>query len=444
MLKLENKALFIIAPAIGHVRPAVILANELQIQNEYDCVFTSTDEFKEEIQNNNLEFYAISTSPFGRGNEGWKYEQKPKRQFFADNLILRISNYFFFKRTLEFKKILDQFSPKLIVLDSYFSTDFIILYPLIKDLDIKVVLLQSIFTCYKISNNPPLNSRILPNEKLKISLQWIYIFTQRIVSDYYNKIKYIGYDNYSMIIKKYNLFNIKETNKIVRSKTLQLSFENIEEWILLPKEFEFKEIKFHKNQRYIGLCINKEIQPFEEITRLFIHNSRLINSKIVLAVLGSLHEVHTNGKSLFFFKKLIHIAKNDLSRSYIIVVGHNLISLFNSEELNILILPKVPQFTLLKDVQLFITHGGPSSIMESVYQLCPMLVFPLNNIFDQNGNAVRVEYHGLGKIMHLNDSEIKISRAIDTIFDNYDFYKRNLILMKEKIDKPINLSSLNI
>ncbi|HLZ86222.1 MAG TPA: nucleotide disphospho-sugar-binding domain-containing protein, partial [Puia sp.] len=61
---------------------------------------------------------------------------------------------------------------------------------------------------------------------------------------------------------------------------------------------------------------------------------------------------------------------------------------------NVRIFKTVPQLELLQRARIFITHGGFSSIRESLFYGVPMIVFP--GWHDQSGNAARVVYHGLG------------------------------------------------
>jgi UDP:flavonoid glycosyltransferase YjiC (YdhE family) len=63
---------------------------------------------------------------------------------------------------------------------------------------------------------------------------------------------------------------------------------------------------------------------------------------------------------------------------------------------NVHFFSKVPQLLVLKNADLHITHGGLGSIKESIYYQVPMLVYPLDLVYDQNGNGLKVEHHGLG------------------------------------------------
>ncbi len=53
-----------------------------------------------------------------------------------------------------------------------------------------------------------------------------------------------------------------------------------------------------------------------------------------------------------------------------------------------------PQRSILQGADLFVTHGGLSSIKEALWEGVPMLVVP--QAYDQHGNAARVVFHGLG------------------------------------------------
>lgn len=82
----------------------------------------------------------------------------------------------------------------------------------------------------------------------------------------------------------------------------------------------------------------------------------------------------------------------------------------------------VPQIKVLGLADLFITHGGPSSIKESVYFGVPMIVFPLR--CDQPGNAARVVHHRLGTSSSFSRvTDKKLLRQIDYVLGNAEIKK---------------------
>jgi len=64
---------------------------------------------------------------------------------------------------------------------------------------------------------------------------------------------------------------------------------------------------------------------------------------------------------------------------------------------NFIIRNRIPQITVLKQADLFITHGGMNSVSEAMVNGVPMLVIPF--VSDQPVNARQVEKLGLGKVL---------------------------------------------
>ena len=78
---------------------------------------------------------------------------------------------------------------------------------------------------------------------------------------------------------------------------------------------------------------------------------------------------------------------------------------------------------VLKNSDLFITHGGMGSIKESVEYEVPMIVYPLDPIYDQNGNAFKVEFHGIGLRGNFDkETDLGLENKIKEVFKN-DFFK---------------------
>ena len=92
---------------------------------------------------------------------------------------------------------------------------------------------------------------------------------------------------------------------------------------------------------------------------------------------------------------------------------------------NILVSKWIPQYDLLADsrVKLFISHGGYSSIMESVYHAKPLIVFPIG--LDQPLNAQSAESKGYAIRMNFFDfsTEMLVSNIGKLLTD--PTYKRN-------------------
>ncbi|MEM1375067.1 MAG: nucleotide disphospho-sugar-binding domain-containing protein [Pseudomonadota bacterium] len=77
---------------------------------------------------------------------------------------------------------------------------------------------------------------------------------------------------------------------------------------------------------------------------------------------------------------------------------------------NVTLLPWAPQRLVLKQADVAIIHAGVASVLECVEAGVPMLLYPQVN--DQEGNAARVAFHGLGRIGQPADTADTIARHI--------------------------------
>lgn len=69
----------------------------------------------------------------------------------------------------------------------------------------------------------------------------------------------------------------------------------------------------------------------------------------------------------------------------------------------------VPQLDVLANADLFVTHGGMNSVMESLYHSVPMVVLP--QMSEQRANALRVAELGLGRFVSREDATVDSLRA---------------------------------
>jgi len=90
-------------------------------------------------------------------------------------------------------------------------------------------------------------------------------------------------------------------------------------------------------------------------------------------------------------------------------VGPNIdINVFKDVPKNISIFKYVPQIQLLREVDIFITHGGLNSVGEALFNDVPLIVIPIVN--DQFDNARKVKELGAG--IFLDKNEITVNKNI--------------------------------
>lgn len=89
---------------------------------------------------------------------------------------------------------------------------------------------------------------------------------------------------------------------------------------------------------------------------------------------------------------------------------------------NIHVYKSVPQIEVLKQTDIFVTHGGMNSISEALVQGVPMVVIPFMS--DQPVNARRIEELGLGKKLEyrLVSVDVLKNTVLSILSDSYIMY----------------------
>ena len=103
---------------------------------------------------------------------------------------------------------------------------------------------------------------------------------------------------------------------------------------------------------------------------------------------------------------------------------------------NALLLDWAPQLEILAHADSFVTHGGTTSISESVWFGVPMVVYSTKiKHSDHDGNSMRVKYHGLGVVADKDsDGEEQIERNIERTLSD-PVIRRNVAAMRDLFHK---------
>jgi UDP:flavonoid glycosyltransferase YjiC (YdhE family) len=228
-----------------------------------------------------------------------------------------------------------------------------------------------------------------------------------------------------------NLFKISgltDKNKKIDNDFI-FAFDNVPELVLAPLEFEFST-KIKKNfQYYLGLCTRKD-RIETEIDSSFTNTwnnivlQRQSGKKLIYCSFGTYYL--GSDKTLFHFvERLVNVVEK-LDATLLIISVNNLVSqtILSKMRCNsTFFFTRVLQMEVLKNSDLFITHGGMGSIKESVEYEVPMIVYPLDPIYDQNGNAFKVEFHGIGLRGNFDkETDLGLENKIKEVFKN-DFFK---------------------
>lgn len=414
-------ALFLPASIHSHILPTLYLADIVAREHQVIFAVTNDELYKLVVR---AGYKAVFTESYrvGLGMEN-RFILERKRT----NSRLAVLNCIFadeiFKfRVRELAKIIDEIKPSVVFVDIFNSTDVLVLFSLHRD--VKIAFVNPMLSTFQIDGLPavdeaywPTKDRIdpkpygdlIPSLKNVISNPFQYFFTK--------VIKW----HFDWLMKREGLSQIHPVMKKTKNALL---FENIPEIILAPRELEFSTDVQKRHQYYLGLCIRKFRRDdsidasFDKTFRDIIQHKMDFGSKILYCSFGTFYQ-GSDKILLSFLTKLIESLKEIDNVTLVVSVNHRVKSLMQQQDSVpnfVHIFTRVPQLDVLDKTDLFITHGGLGSIKESIFYGVPMLVYPLDTRYDQNGNALKIEYYNLGKRGSLNfDRKSDVTSKIQSI-----------------------------
>lgn len=429
---MQQRVVFLCYHAFGHINACLKLAAIIK-QHGDEVSFAGVGFFQAYVLQQGFPYYVLNAYPFGLGLETWKSTIEKKKYVYFSALDDRINDRLAEAREADLNGLLESLKPDIILLDAFQATDFILLYHQLKQRTIRLVVLHTTLPTTINNNHPPLNSDIFPHDltavKWAIAKTWLQQFFKRVKK----KIKNVGYSDVFIIERRLKRNRIPQQYISKKQNLLNFAVEDVDEFILLPKEFDFPSGATNGLQKHIGFLSagkrNDHANIAYDTKAAEIQALKNKNAKIVYCSFGTI-ELKNKKIILPFLEKLIQIVQ---SENFVL-----LISLKAQQEdiakLQILertyVFNTVPQLEVLCYADVFITHGGINSIKEAVYAAVPMLMIPVHADYDPKGNAARVVYHGLGlRSDAQRDSAKEIKEKIRDLLNN-PLYKKNLQELK--------------
>lgn len=434
---------FRIFPQVSHHNATFSFAKQLQ-SNGHRVIYVGNKDMCGIVSSNGFEYYTLQNDifpglqPIKNADSLWFIVKnfKPRLRFFK-----HLHRAFF--KGEAFDEILVKLNPDLLLVDSPFVRHALIL----TKKKIRFAIIETMVSLHKEKSRPPLDSRIVPTDKLFSKINtclswWRYFLSWRLR-------RLTGSIMPSqLLIKKFCTANQINPATIDFNRYLHPGLNHVPELILSPYEFDFPYSK-KANQFHIGPAFENEraneIQDWK-YTQL-IENFAKIKSDdypssdlVVYCSFGSAPWRYAGTKSLF--KKLVAIFKEKVNWKLILSIGTEMdYKTFDPLPENILVFQIVPQIDVLKRVHLMITHGGMNSINECILAKIPMLVLPGVTYLDQVGNGARVQYHGLGLTGNLQrETRHQLLQKINHLLTTPSFAKnvkqmRNRILQNKNFEK---------
>lgn len=437
------KVFFLIAPAGGHINACARLVNLLRERSVSQYFLELHEEgfsVNDDLQN------CISTETLFRRHLlesstdiGWLDQ-------WLNHFLCWLSqeNYKSLKLKIDsLDRILNIHQPDILFVDVFFSY----IYFLLPSHQKNIMLLNTQLNSYRDYAIGPLNIALhpyMPRFRLKSRVLWALLnFSKKIFF-----LHAFWQDPWSLTKKLAREKRIDLSKVIIKDKCFQPGIRGVPELILGYRSFDLPRQFFRVPQYYLGIQFDIHRRMKNEERTIFNHIELLKKEKerckLIYCCLGTLPDVHSRNIYRFLFlliEVLRHHPEWFLVISYSGISGGDLSSLPS----NVVIYESVPQLQVLPLFDMMITHAGLNSVYECIHAELPMLAFPLNARWDQNGNAARIVYHGLGLMGFINQvRKEQFEKMIYTVLENTKFTE-NIKDMKRKCiseyepEKIINL-----
>lgn len=423
---MKPSILFIPASIRSHIVPSFYIANLLA--DEYEITYAVTNNILKELVEANS-FKSINITGYkvllGMEMQFAVTELKVKPTFRNYIKTLKNKDLANFKKD-EFRKICEQVKPKAIFIDIFSSTDYVLLKGL--NYTKNLFFFNPMPSTYRVKNYPIVSDTEFVSTKYfetKYSLpkpkftfkNWILDFKKSYIS---KKV----YECYTQTLSENNL----DISDLAENNEFTIGFKNIPEFVLIPLEFEYSEEVKQPWQYYLGLCTyenRKESEQDDEFNKQW--PNILLNSnekKIIYCSFGTFYS-GSDRTLLTFLDNLIEVIESFKDCILIVSVNTYVIQTLQnkiSKTHNIHFFKRVPQLEVLKHSDVFITHGGMGSIKEAIKYEVPMLVYPLDPHYDQNGNALKVEEKKTGLKGNFKfEKKTDLEEKLKTLLKNEQF-----------------------
>jgi zeaxanthin glucosyltransferase len=423
---------------IGHVTGTIKLAGTLR-DNGHRVLYTGNNKVCEPAIRKGFGF--VLHNPYFKSIEEVQKSIDRKYSLFESisNAITGSSFKIFLKYVDEFKSIIREISPDVVILDE----ENILKYFIYKALEITVISVQTMPDKHREVNIPPFTFRFCPIIGSKFSKSFVTVLWWcKIVQNYldisFRTIKRAYQDNYSFSQKVIKQLGFRFIDEFSFESSYSFCLKRGLLLVLSPADFDFPRLPRH------GTFLLGPLKDYEE------EHSKILSPRfdalckhiaewrfkkifIVFCSLGT-NTLSEEKRVTVFFIKMRKVALMNPDIRFIFSTGDN----FEIDKLyplptNVTAFPFLPQSTLLLKSDLMITHGGMNSITECVFSEVPMIVYPLSPRWDQPGNSARIVFHKLGlRGRLLVDSPKTITKKIKHIRDNYLLFSQSVKYMKEK------------
>ncbi|WP_211220220.1 glycosyltransferase [Rudanella lutea] len=392
----KKRVLFIPASIRSHIIPTLYLADLLA--DEYDIYYAVTTPVLADIVAQNGYTPVMNDSfRIGFGMEQNFLRSKKEKAGFWQVLRSVHRNDVYHHRKQVLDELMNRLLPDVVIIDIFSSTDFLALYEY--RLRVRLLFCNPMLSTYRVGNFPVVSEGEWP--------QSIPVLSETEAFRMKRFIQNPGAELYRAAMRYQwrmvqQLAGLTAEHQVIQTPYTRL-FANVPELLLAPLELEVSPDVRQPNGHYLGLCVQEsradtEVDP--DFARQWpgILARKQAGERIIYCSFGTFY-TGPDRTLLTFIENLLTVVSGLGNVQLVCSVNPLVIQTvraWHRPSHQVHLFSRVPQLAVLQQADVFITHGGLGSIKESIYYGVPMLVYPLDPHYDQPGNALKVEHHGLG------------------------------------------------
>lgn len=414
----KKKVIFISPPSYGHIIKTILIA-KYYLSKGCDVHYFVNGENNHFFSLHKFEYTVLKTKPFAFGKE------TKGKQNFVENckewckfMYAQLIRKGYYARKKEIEEIITKHKPDLVFLDEFSVTDFLFIQPFMQHF--KLIVLTPFLPSKENTGVPPLD--VLSTKADNLDFLWKKHNDTFLAIEKKKRRTYLLLDYVSQIKRAMKRQKFPSHLQADFSWERIPEFLGIEKWYLQPYEIDFVKQELPSYQRYMGPMIDLQRNEYSnERYALFLKHSRMPSyTKVVFCSLGSVITglISNENKLINFYNNMAEVAAQNMHCLFAVKIPATLMNKVKPKSVNFFVFVDIPYFAILKLADVFITHCGGNSYLESIYMETPMLAIPPLNKWDYNGNASRVLYHEIGVNAQLNSSPDEISKKLNELLND--------------------------
>lgn len=277
---------------------------------------------------------------------------------------------------------------------------------------------------------PPTDSHAIPDgsvrSRLKIQAEWLKLWTKRGLTHLLAPLFYAGTDRRS-IIRALAAQTGFDYRGAAFHNWFPMTFPDIPTLVFAAPEFDFAPPPTMNGEAgaFVGPMVwCDRVDTIDEETNkkveAFLQRNATRQRPLIYCSLGTFWQMNVD-----YLQRVVEAFRQRPEWDLVLASGRGTVaSDFEPIPENVLICQRVPQLRLLAQANGVLTHGGIGTINECITFGVPVLVYSTGQV-DQNGNAARVEYHGLGRRGAIDESAPQaIANQIAEVLNNPNYRTR--------------------